>query len=271
MAGCSWSSPSALTVSTGPREALHARLATFATPSGAVWGMQFIWPFKADYRVIYLNDDYTQTIIGREKRDYVWIMARSPAIREDRLRAARGVPARAGLRRCATAARTTTAGDSPRCSRTLTRSIRIGTIRPCPAGPGSCAGSIPRAELQQRGARQHDRLVAGDSFHRDAPGVLRRVLGRLEPTGRHGRRGALPRAHVRHYGVLSPLLLASGISHQPRHAVRLRGDRRLGCAARTAVVGGPSPASSCARGRSGRRALAARRFPVEPRRLVPHQ
>ncbi|HEY5807842.1 MAG TPA: lipocalin family protein [Povalibacter sp.] len=51
--------------------------------NGAVWGMQFIWPFKADYRVIYLNDDYTQTIIGREKRDYVWIMSRSPAIGEE--------------------------------------------------------------------------------------------------------------------------------------------------------------------------------------------
>jgi len=50
--------------------------------SGAVWGMQFIWPIKADYRVMYLDEDYTQTIVGREKRDYVWIMARSPRIPE---------------------------------------------------------------------------------------------------------------------------------------------------------------------------------------------
>jgi apolipoprotein D and lipocalin family protein len=48
----------------------------------AVWGMQFIWPVKADYRIVYLNDDYSQTIIGRMKRDYVWIMARSPVIPE---------------------------------------------------------------------------------------------------------------------------------------------------------------------------------------------
>ncbi|MGE3890909.1 MAG: lipocalin family protein [Steroidobacteraceae bacterium] len=46
----------------------------------AQWGMRFIWPFKSDYRIMYLNADYTQTIIGREKRDYVWIMARSPSI-----------------------------------------------------------------------------------------------------------------------------------------------------------------------------------------------
>jgi len=50
------------------------------TQSNAVWGMQFVWPIKADYRIVYVNDDYTQTIIGREKRDYVWIMAREPSI-----------------------------------------------------------------------------------------------------------------------------------------------------------------------------------------------
>ncbi|MEN8801699.1 MAG: lipocalin family protein [Thiogranum sp.] len=49
-------------------------------PSNAIWGMQFIWPVKADYRIIYLNADYTQTVIGRNKRDYVWIMARTPTI-----------------------------------------------------------------------------------------------------------------------------------------------------------------------------------------------
>ena len=48
--------------------------------SNAVWGMQFIWPFKGDYRIVYLDADYSQTIVGREKRDYVWIMARSPKI-----------------------------------------------------------------------------------------------------------------------------------------------------------------------------------------------
>ncbi len=53
----------------------------------AVWGMQFIWPFKAEYRVIYLKDDYSQTIIGRRQRDYVWIMARTPSIEDRELQA----------------------------------------------------------------------------------------------------------------------------------------------------------------------------------------
>ena len=52
----------------------------FDTSSNAVWGMRFVWPFKADYRIVYLSDDYQRTIIGRQQRDYVWIMARTPAI-----------------------------------------------------------------------------------------------------------------------------------------------------------------------------------------------
>jgi len=48
----------------------------------AVWGMRFVWPFKADYRIAYLAPDYGQVVIGREKRDYVWIMARRPQIPE---------------------------------------------------------------------------------------------------------------------------------------------------------------------------------------------
>jgi apolipoprotein D and lipocalin family protein len=44
--------------------------------------MQFIWPIKADYRIVYLDPEYSKTIIGRQKRDFVWIMARKPEIPE---------------------------------------------------------------------------------------------------------------------------------------------------------------------------------------------
>ena len=50
------------------------------TQTNALWGMQFIWPIKSDYRIVYLDDDYSQTIIGRQKRDFIWIMARTPTI-----------------------------------------------------------------------------------------------------------------------------------------------------------------------------------------------
>jgi len=53
--------------------------------SNAVWGMQFIWPIKADYRIVFVSPDYQQTIVGREKRDNVWVMARTPQISETEL------------------------------------------------------------------------------------------------------------------------------------------------------------------------------------------
>ena len=66
------------------------------TESNALWGMQFVWPFKGDYRVIYLDEDYSTTVIGRIKRDYVWLMARDPDISQADLDAAMAAIERAG-------------------------------------------------------------------------------------------------------------------------------------------------------------------------------
>ncbi|HEY5970747.1 MAG TPA: lipocalin family protein [Pseudoxanthomonas sp.] len=46
----------------------------------AVWGMQFVWPIKAEYIIAYVDPGYRVTIIGRSKRDYAWIMARVPVL-----------------------------------------------------------------------------------------------------------------------------------------------------------------------------------------------
>ena len=70
----------------GPRKTYRPRGFVQDKESNAVWGMQFVWPFKAEYRIIYLTEDYSQTVIGRTKRDYVWIMARRPAISDDSYR-----------------------------------------------------------------------------------------------------------------------------------------------------------------------------------------
>lgn len=64
----------------GEKKTWHLRGYVVDKQSNAVWGMQFIWPFKADYRILYVSPDYSQTVIGRLKRDYVWIMARTPGI-----------------------------------------------------------------------------------------------------------------------------------------------------------------------------------------------
>ncbi len=48
--------------------------------SNATWAMQFVWPLKAEYLIAYVDPYYSETIIARNKRDYVWIMARTPEI-----------------------------------------------------------------------------------------------------------------------------------------------------------------------------------------------
>ena len=64
----------------GPLKAHHPRGWVTDKASNATWGMQFIWPIRAQYLIAWLDQDYTETIIARDARDYVWIMARTPSI-----------------------------------------------------------------------------------------------------------------------------------------------------------------------------------------------
>ncbi|MFQ3246697.1 MAG: apolipoprotein D and lipocalin family protein [Arenicella sp.] len=64
----------------GPLKTYHPKGFVTDKTDNSLWGMQFIWPIKADYRIVYLSDDYQQVIVARKARDYVWIMARTPKI-----------------------------------------------------------------------------------------------------------------------------------------------------------------------------------------------
>ena len=66
----------------GPVKTMKPRGFVVDTASKARWGMQFLWPFKAEYLIAYLDEGYTETIIARNSRDYVWIMARKPDMAE---------------------------------------------------------------------------------------------------------------------------------------------------------------------------------------------
>lgn len=63
----------------GPKRTLKPR-GWVRDDTHAVWGMQFIWPIKAEYLIAHLDSQYSETIIARNARDYVWIMARTPSI-----------------------------------------------------------------------------------------------------------------------------------------------------------------------------------------------
>jgi apolipoprotein D and lipocalin family protein len=64
----------------GPYKKYEPKGFVIKDTNNALWGMQFIWPIKAEYRITYLDNQYQRTIIARNARDYVWIMARTPKI-----------------------------------------------------------------------------------------------------------------------------------------------------------------------------------------------
>lgn len=66
----------------GPQKRYNPRGFVVENSGNALWGMQFIWPIKADFRIAWLAPDYSTTVIARNARDYVWIMARTPQISE---------------------------------------------------------------------------------------------------------------------------------------------------------------------------------------------
>jgi apolipoprotein D and lipocalin family protein len=48
--------------------------------------MQFLWPIKAQYKIVYLDSNYENTIVARDALDYVWLMSREKSIAEDKLK-----------------------------------------------------------------------------------------------------------------------------------------------------------------------------------------
>ena len=68
----------------GDEKAIPQKGFIYDAKSNAEWRIQPFWPLKFAYLIIDLADDYSDTTIGVPNRGHVWIMARSPAISEDR-------------------------------------------------------------------------------------------------------------------------------------------------------------------------------------------
>jgi len=67
----------------GPVGTYHPKGFVVPNTGNALWGMQFVWPIKAEYRIVELDQDYQNTIIARNARDYVWLMSRQPKISDE--------------------------------------------------------------------------------------------------------------------------------------------------------------------------------------------
>ena len=62
----------------GPLKTYHPRGFVRDTNSNALWGMQFIWPIKADFRIVWLEPDYSITVpVDFRRGRYVRLRAAS--------------------------------------------------------------------------------------------------------------------------------------------------------------------------------------------------
>ena len=68
----------------GPATCMQPRGFVIEGTRNAVWGMQFVWPIKAEFVISHVDAQYTETIIARSARDHVWIMARTPTLDDAR-------------------------------------------------------------------------------------------------------------------------------------------------------------------------------------------
>ena len=63
-----------------PLKTMHPVGRVVPGTNNAIWDMQFVWPIQAEFVIVHLEPDYSMTIVGRSKRDYVWLMAREPSL-----------------------------------------------------------------------------------------------------------------------------------------------------------------------------------------------
>jgi apolipoprotein D and lipocalin family protein len=52
------------------------------TTTNAKLKVQFFWPFRGDYWIIALADDYSYAMVGHPNREYLWILNRMPQMEE---------------------------------------------------------------------------------------------------------------------------------------------------------------------------------------------
>jgi apolipoprotein D and lipocalin family protein len=62
----------------GPKKTFTNKAFVHNRETFAEWRIQFLWPFRFPYLVIYLDEDYLSTAISTDDKKYLWIMSRTP-------------------------------------------------------------------------------------------------------------------------------------------------------------------------------------------------
>ena len=62
----------------GPKKTMTNKAFVHDKETFAEWRIQFFWPLKFPYLIIYLDEDYQSTAVATDDKKYLWIMSRTP-------------------------------------------------------------------------------------------------------------------------------------------------------------------------------------------------
>jgi apolipoprotein D and lipocalin family protein len=66
----------------GPLKESKGKAEVADTATNAKLKVWFFWPFKGNYWIIELDDDYQWAVVGEPSREYLWILSRIPLMEE---------------------------------------------------------------------------------------------------------------------------------------------------------------------------------------------
>lgn len=68
---------------TGTQSYIKGKAFVTKNSGNAKLKVQFFWPFRGKYWIIDLADDYSYAVVGHPKRNYLWILSRTPQMDSD--------------------------------------------------------------------------------------------------------------------------------------------------------------------------------------------
>jgi apolipoprotein D and lipocalin family protein len=66
----------------GPLKESKGKAEVVDTKTNAKLRVWFFWPFKGNYWIIDLDENYQWAVVGEPKRKYLWILSRTPSMEE---------------------------------------------------------------------------------------------------------------------------------------------------------------------------------------------
>lgn len=68
----------------GKKKVMHPKATVYNKETNSEWRVQFFWPIKFPYLVIWLDEEYETTVIGVANKKYAWVMSRNPEIKPEK-------------------------------------------------------------------------------------------------------------------------------------------------------------------------------------------